>query len=38
MQAPKGHLDEGERTLGVHVDLSHEAPTPPGETLTIDVG
>ncbi|NKQ53969.1 thioesterase family protein [Amycolatopsis sp. K13G38] len=30
------HLDEGEQTLGVHVDLSHEAPTPPGDLLTVD--
>ena len=37
MQTLEGHLDEGERTLGVHVDLSHEAPTPPGATLTIEV-
>ncbi|MFI1735783.1 thioesterase family protein [Streptomyces acidicola] len=37
MQALDGHLDDGERTLGIHVDLSHEAPTPPGQTLTIDV-
>lgn len=31
-----GHLDDGEQTLGVHVDLSHDAPTPPGSTVTID--
>ncbi|QIS12711.1 thioesterase family protein [Nocardia arthritidis] len=31
-----GHLDIGEQTLGVHVDLSHDAPTPPGSTLIID--
>ncbi|MEU8974510.1 thioesterase family protein [Streptomyces monashensis] len=37
MQSLDGHLDEGERTLGVHVDLSHEAPTPPGQSLIIDV-
>ncbi|MGO4418791.1 thioesterase family protein [Streptomyces sp. MCAF7] len=37
MRALDGHLDEGERTLGVHVDLSHEAPTPPGQNLIIDV-
>lgn len=37
MQALEGHLDEGERTLGIHVDLSHEAPTPPGQTVTIEV-
>jgi fluoroacetyl-CoA thioesterase len=36
MRALHGHLDDGEQTLGVHVDLSHEAPTPPGGTLTID--
>ena len=24
------HLDEGEMSLGVHVDLSHDAATPPG--------
>jgi fluoroacetyl-CoA thioesterase len=37
MRALDGHLDDGERTLGVHVDLSHEAPTPPGGRLTVDV-
>lgn len=31
------HLDEDERTVGVHVDLSHEAPTPPGCGVTIEV-
>ena len=36
MQAIEEHLDPGERTLGVHVDLSHEAPTPPGAMLTIE--
>ncbi|MFE9139684.1 thioesterase family protein [Streptomyces sp. NPDC007355] len=35
MQALEGHLDKGECTLGIHVDLSHEAPTPPGRTLSI---
>ncbi|GAA4629822.1 thioesterase family protein [Actinoallomurus vinaceus] len=37
MRALAGHLDEGERTVGVHVDLSHEAATPPGCAVTIDV-
>lgn len=37
MQALAPHLDPGERTLGVRVDLTHEAPTPPGSTITIDV-
>jgi fluoroacetyl-CoA thioesterase len=31
------HLDEGEGSLGVHVDVSHVAPTPPGMTVTVDV-
>lgn len=37
MRALSGHLDDGERTVGVHVDLSHEAATPPGCTVTITV-
>ncbi len=35
MRALRGHLEDGEQTLGVHVDLSHQAPTPPGATLTV---
>ena len=37
MLALDDHLDDGEQTLGVHVDLSHDAPTPPGSSLTVDV-
>lgn len=37
MRALTGHLDAGEATLGIHVDLSHEAPTPPGSLVTVDV-
>jgi fluoroacetyl-CoA thioesterase len=37
MSALDGHLDDGEHTLGIHVDLSHEAPTPPGGILTVEV-
>ena len=37
MRALNGHLEDGEQTLGVHVDLSHQAPTPPGSTLTVEV-
>jgi fluoroacetyl-CoA thioesterase len=37
MRALEGHLADGERTVGVHVDLSHDAPTSPGRTVTIDV-
>jgi fluoroacetyl-CoA thioesterase len=31
------HLDEGEGSLGVHVDVSHDAATPPGLTVTVEV-
>ena len=31
------HLDPGEGSLGVHVDMSHLAATPPGMTVTVDV-
>jgi fluoroacetyl-CoA thioesterase len=30
------HLDPGEGSLGVHVDVSHLAATPPGMTATVD--
>ena len=32
-----GHLDDDEATLGVHVDITHEAPTPPGTPVTVEV-
>jgi fluoroacetyl-CoA thioesterase len=35
IRAVNEHLDDGEQTLGVHVDLSHQAPTLPGDTLTV---
>jgi len=31
------HLDEGEGSVGVHVDVAHDAATPPGMTVTVDV-
>jgi fluoroacetyl-CoA thioesterase len=31
------HLDAGEGSLGVHVDVSHLAATPPGMTVTVNV-
>jgi fluoroacetyl-CoA thioesterase len=31
------YLDEGEGSLGTHVDVSHAAATPPGMTVTVDV-
>lgn len=37
MQAITDHLDDGEISLGTHVDLSHRAPTIPGSTVRIDV-
>ena len=37
MDALRDHLDDGELSLGIHVDLSHLAPTLPGSTVTIDV-
>jgi fluoroacetyl-CoA thioesterase len=30
------HLDPGEGSLGVHVDVTHLAATPPGMTVTVD--
>lgn len=29
------HLDEGEGSLGVHIDVSHTAATVPGQTVTV---
>ncbi len=37
MQAIEPHLDPGELSLGVHVDFSHDAATPPGLTVTVKV-
>jgi fluoroacetyl-CoA thioesterase len=37
MCAVNGHLEAGEQTLGIHVDLSHVAPTPPGGVLAVHV-
>jgi len=30
------HLDAGEGSLGVHIDVSHAAATVPGQTVTVD--
>lgn len=35
--AIKDHLDDGEGSLGVRVDVDHRAATPPGMTVTVDV-
>jgi len=36
MQLIAPHLDPGEGSLGVHIDVSHAAATPPGLTITVD--
>ena len=36
MQLVEPHLDPGEGSLGVHIDMSHEAATPPGMTVTVE--
>lgn len=36
VQLLQPHLDEGEGSLGVHVDIAHRAPTPPGLTVTVE--
>ena len=37
MQLMAPHLDAGEGSLGVHIDVNHTAATPPGFTVTVDV-
>jgi fluoroacetyl-CoA thioesterase len=37
MKALRGHLDDAERTVGTHLNLSHEAPTVPGSTVHVEV-
>ncbi len=32
----KPYYEEGECSLGIHVDVSHLAPTPPGLTVTVE--
>jgi fluoroacetyl-CoA thioesterase len=36
VQLLEPHLDEGEGSLGVHIDVVHKAATPPGLTVTVD--
>lgn len=33
----KPYLDPGEGSLGIHIDVSHVAPTLPGQTVTVEV-
>lgn len=37
MRTLVGHLDDDEATLGVHVNVSHDAPTPPGALVIVEV-
>lgn len=37
MRALREHLDENEGTLGIHLDVSHDAPTLPGTTMRVSV-
>ena len=36
IQLLQPHLDPGEGSLGVKIDISHSAATPPGLTVTVD--
>jgi fluoroacetyl-CoA thioesterase len=36
MQLLAPHLDPGEGSVGVHIDVSHTAATPPGLTVTVE--
>jgi fluoroacetyl-CoA thioesterase len=36
MKVLEPHLEEGEGSLGVHVNVSHSAATPPGFTVSVD--
>ena len=35
VQLLKPHLDEGEGSLGTHIDVAHKSATPPGFTVTV---
>ena len=37
MQLMAPHLDPGEGSVGVHIDVSHSAATPPGLAVTVEV-
>lgn len=37
MQALDACLEEGEGSVGIHVDLSHSAPTPPGMAVKVEI-
>ena len=37
METMKPHMDEGEISLGVNINVSHLAPTPPGMKVEVEV-
>jgi len=37
MQLLEPHLEDGEGSLGVHIDVSHTSATPPGFVVTVEV-
>lgn len=36
LEVLKPHLDSGEGSLGIHINVSHSAATVPGQTVTVD--
>jgi fluoroacetyl-CoA thioesterase len=36
VQLLKPHLDEGEGSLGIHIDVNHKSATPPGLIVTVE--
>ncbi len=36
MKVLEKHLDPGEGSLGIHIDISHTAATVPGQTVTVE--
>jgi fluoroacetyl-CoA thioesterase len=36
MKVLEPHLEPGEGSLGIHIDVSHIAPTVPGQTVTVE--
>jgi fluoroacetyl-CoA thioesterase len=36
IQLLEPHMENGEGSLGTHIDVSHQAATPPGLTVTVD--
>ena len=37
LEALAPHLDEGEGSVGVHIDIDHRAATPPGMKVTAEI-